>query len=225
MIGIIGAMPIEVEAIHALMENIRIEEFHHTKFYLGTLNGKDVCVMLSGVGKGNASMNTTKLLMRYPITKLINIGTAGGLLENQKVLDVVISTRVIQHDYDTSFLDGQEGIGLYFDVTKSLVEKAKDILENKEYQVFIGDIVSGDQFIASTEQIQALKTKFPHAICAEMEAGAIGQVATNFGMEYIVLRSLSDVALNPDSHLDFMEYAKAASVRSAKFCHTFVGLL
>lgn len=222
MIGIIGAMSIEVEAVKKLMKHVQEVQFQGTTFYQGTLHDKEVVLMLSGVGKGNASMNTTMLCMRYPITTIINIGTAGGLLAEQKVLDIVISDDVIQHDYDTSFLDGIEGIGLHFKANQELVTLAKSTLAQEEVQVFVGNIVSGDQFIADRSQIDAIKKNFPMAMCAEMEAGAIAQVASRFQLPFIVLRSLSDVALNEDSHLDFMEYAKAASVRSAKFCFDFV---
>lgn len=222
MIGIIGAMSIEVEAVKKLMVQVQEEVFQGTTFYRGLLHDKEVVLMLSGVGKGNASMNTTMLCMRYPISTMINIGTAGGLLAEQKVLDIVISDNVIQHDYDTSFLDGQEGIGLHFTANQELVTLAKQTLAREEVQVFVGDIVSGDQFIADLSQINTIKSKFPKAMCAEMEAGAIAQVASRFKLPFIVLRSLSDVALNEDSHLDFMEYAKAASFRSAKFCYDFV---
>ena len=67
-------------------------------FYTGKLAGEPVVVTQSGVGKTLAAMSTTLLLEHFDVDGVINIGTAGGLLENQEVLDVVISTRIAHHD-------------------------------------------------------------------------------------------------------------------------------
>ncbi|MGL5541327.1 MAG: 5'-methylthioadenosine/adenosylhomocysteine nucleosidase [Erysipelotrichaceae bacterium] len=224
MIAIIGAMQVEVDAICALMEQVERHTIHHTDFYTGTLAQRKVVVMRSGVGKGNAAMNTAILLQHFPVDQIINIGTAGGLLAEQKVLDVVISDYVVQHDYDTSALDGPAGLGLRFQASAALIEKAKALLASDAYQVYVGEVVSGDQFISDVNQLETLKAHFPNAICAEMEAGAIAQVASHFQVDFVVIRSLSDVALNPDSHLDCPVYVAQASERSAHFVKQYVGL-
>ncbi len=222
MIGIIGAMQIEVDAITKLMDSVEVIEVSGTKFYQGTLANKEVIIMLSGVGKVNAAMNTTKLLLTYPIDYIINIGTAGGLLTTQKVLDIVVSEKVTQHDFDTSLIDGPSGIGLSYDADTNLLATALKVLSDESATVYTGEIVTGDQFIAAPTQLDKIKALFPDAICSEMEAGSVGQVCHAFNKPFIVLRSLSDVAYNDDSHLDFLEYAKAASERSARFVENFI---
>ncbi|MGL5977685.1 MAG: 5'-methylthioadenosine/adenosylhomocysteine nucleosidase [Erysipelotrichaceae bacterium] len=225
MIAIIGAMQVEVDELCNLMQNVEKKQIFGTDFYTGSLANHEVVLMKSGVGKGNAAMNTTILLQQFPITHIINIGTAGGLLATQNVLDVVISERVIQHDYDTSALDGEAGIGLTFEASSNLVQQAKALMEQEACQVFVGDIVSGDQFISEPQQLETIKAKFVNAMCAEMEAGAIAQVAQHFNVAYVVIRSLSDVASNPESHMDFVTYVQKASKRSAEFCERFVALV
>lgn len=221
MIAIIGAMQKEIDEILVLCDHVKEKIVSHRHFYLVELKGKEVIISLSGVGKVAAAMSTTILLENFDIDCLINIGTAGGLKSDQDILDIVLSTKVVQHDFNTSAVDGEAGIGMYFDVNQELVDKAKNTLQEFGH-VHCGCIATGDQFVASDEIIQRIIREFPEAICAEMEAGAIAQVANNYHVNLIVIRSLSDVALKPDSHMDFLEYVKVASERSAQFCAKMV---
>ncbi|MEG0823523.1 MAG: 5'-methylthioadenosine/adenosylhomocysteine nucleosidase [Erysipelotrichaceae bacterium] len=224
MIGIIGAMQKEIDEILKLMTNIKEASIHNTDMYVGTLGSVDVVLMLSGVGKVNASMNTTILLSNYDVEYIINIGTAGGLEANENVLDIVISDNVVQHDYDTSLIDGISGIGLSFKADSELVKRASNLLASTtlDSKVYVGTIASGDQFIADIKQLESIKTKFNDAKCVEMEAGSIAQVCAKFKTPFIVIRSLSDIVFNPSSHLDFNEYLTKASERSAKFTYNFI---
>lgn len=225
MIGIIVAMDSEWNAIVEIMdqvENIRISGIAMAK---GKLNNKKIIVMKSGVGKGNAAMSMTILFENFMINKVINIGTAGGLKPEQQVLDAVVSTQVVQHDYDTSPIDGKEGIGLYYSADQELIDKTGQILKSMDVRVFKGLIASGDQFIAEDDKRNRLEQLFPDAICAEMEAGAIGQVCAHYHVPFVVLRSLSDVACNKDSHLDFATYVVHAAKRSAILCKELMNVL
>ena len=222
MIGIIAAMDSEVEAIVQLLKDK--EEFIKSSIRMikGMIGTQSVIVMKSGVGKGNAAMSTTILLENFQLEKLINIGTAGGLDSKQEILDAVVSTSVVQHDFDTSAVDGKDGIGLYYDANQELVKQCSDVLENLNIRVHCGLIASGDQFIAKDEQLAYLKEQFPNAICAEMEAGAIAQVCSHYHIPFVVLRSLSDIAYRNDSHMDFQTYVQHAANRSAKLCEALL---
>ena len=225
MIGIIAAMQSEVDALLTYMQSTEELKKDGITFWQGTLQTKDVIVMLSGVGKGNAAMATTILLKNFPITHVLNIGTAGGLCKDENVLDLVISEQVVQHDYDTSVLDGKEGIGLYYDSDPCLVDICKNVFTKAQEVIHCGLVASGDQFISEDEQLQHLLAKFPHALCAEMEAGAIAQVCSHFHIPFVVIRSLSDIAYKEKSHLDFCEYVHMASKRSAMLCEKIVASL
>lgn len=222
MIGIIAAMDSEVEAIETLLEHKELKHISGIKMIQGTIKNKRVMVLKSGVGKGNAVMATTILLENFRIEKVINIGTAGGLKKEQSILDAVVSTRVVQHDFDTSPIDGEEGIGLYFDADKELCELCEKTLKEMDVCVHCGLVASGDQFIAGENQLTVLEKRFPDAVCAEMEAGAIAQVCLHYHVPFVVLRSLSDIAHKENSHMDFTTYVKHAANRSAEFCKKFI---
>lgn len=225
MIAVIAAMDTEVDAIVSLMESHEHLITSGIEFDKGMLSGRELIVMKSGVGKGNACMATTILLENYAIDCIVNIGTAGGLKAEQNILDAVVSTRIVQHDFDTSPVDGKEGIGLYFEADLELAALCEQALQQLGVSVHRGLIASGDQFIARKEQLSRLQELFPEAVCAEMEAGAVAQVCAHYHIPFVVLRSLSDIAPRTDSHMDFVTYVKHASARSAQFCKELMKLL
>lgn len=218
MIGIIAAMDAEVAAICELLEHKQDIKVSGISMYKGMIGKQRIMVMKSGVGKGSAAMATTILLENFRVRAIVNIGTAGGLCPQQEILDAVISDRVVQHDMDTSDIDGAAGIGLYFQADTRLSELSAQVLQEQGIRVYRGLVASGDEFIADEKRVQRLLTKFPEAICAEMEAGAIAQVCTHYQLPFVVLRSLSDVVHKENSHMDFLTYVKHASKRSAAFC-------
>lgn len=225
MIAVIAAMRAEVDALIALMQDVHEQKKDGVLFWEGTLADKPVVLMLSGVGKGNAALSTTLLLKNYDVEQLVNIGTAGGLKSDEDVLDLIISACVVQHDFDTSALDGKEGTGLYFTADASLKSLCEKVCDQQHVSYHVGMIASGDQFVSDPMLVTSLLNKFPDALCAEMEAGAIAQVCTHFEIPFVVLRSLSDIAVKDDNHLDFMTYVQHASKRSAALCLEMVKVL
>lgn len=222
MIAIIAAMDKEVSAIEQELSKKEAINISNISMIRGELEGRDVIVMKSGVGKGYAAMATAILLERFDIEFIINIGTAGGLNQDQNILDAVVSERVVQHDFDTSPVDGEAGLGLYFDADQALAETCRKVLTRMNIAVHHGLIASGDCFVARDEDVNRIKKYYPNAICAEMEAGAIAQVCAHYKMPFVVLRSLSDITHKADSHMDFIEYVEYAAKRSAEFCREFM---
>lgn len=215
--GIIGAMPKEVDAIKVKMTNIEEKNINGIAFYHGKINNQNVILTKSGVGKVNASITTTVMIMSYHPDCIVNIGTAGGMVKEQNTLDIVISEYVIQHDFDTSYIDGKEGIGI---ITKSddlLRNKVKEaFLINKiESNIYFGDIISGDIFVGEESKVLELKEKFPTAIACEMEAAAVGYTCDKFNVPFIIIRSLSDIVHHDNSNIDFMKNVEITSKRSA----------
>lgn len=225
MIAIIAAMQKEIDEMLLLCEKAEEKQLVNTIVYEAELAGKAVVLCLSGVGKVNAAISTTILAQHYALDAILNIGTAGGLKADEHVLDVVISDRVVQHDFDTSGIDGDSGYGLFYDADKVLLEKTRKVLDELAIPNHVGMVATGDQFIHEDAQINRILELYPDSICAEMEAGGIAQAAAYYNVPFIVLRSLSDVAVNDDSPMDFMKYVSIASRRSAEFTKQIVSIL
>lgn len=225
MIAIIAAMQKEIDEMLLLCEKAEEKQLVNTIVYEAELAGKAVVLCLSGVGKVNAAISTTILAQHYALDAILNIGTAGGLKADEHVLDVVISDRVVQHDFDTSGIDGDSGYGLFYEADKVLLEKTRKVLAELAIPNHVGMVATGDQFIHEDAQINRILELYPDSICAEMEAGGIAQAAAYYNVPFIVLRSLSDVAVNDDSPMDFMKYVSIASRRSAEFTKQIVSIL
>ena len=221
MIAIICAMQIECDAILKYCTNIQKNVLFSKTFYEAELAGKKVVIGLCGVAKVNAAITTTILCAHYDIQAILNIGVAGGLKENENVMDLVISDQVVQHDYDTTALDGEAGKGIWVKADQDLLALAIKVLEPMDVTYHVGCVASGDLFVTK-QHLEKILHDFPDAICAEMEAGAIAQTADSFHIPFIVLRSLSDVAVKEKSAMDFMEYVQIASQKSAEFTYRFV---
>lgn len=222
MIAIIGAMQPEVDALLALSTNNKTMTISNHTYVVGKLSQTDVVIALSGVAKVAAATTTAILLEHFDVDGIINIGTAGGLLMEQHVLDVVVSTKIAHHDADlTAFgiAKGFDSDRFAYDSDPRFVRIIEQALAkgSEEYKVWVGPMVSGDQFIASKVQIEAILEDFPSAMCVEMEAAAIAQVATMYQIPFVVIRSLSDITLRDDNHLLFEEYLPLASKRSAQW--------
>lgn len=225
MIGIIGAMKEEVDALKSKMKDIEERQIAKTVFYEGNLHDKKVVLMQSGIGKVNAAISTTLLCNHYPISCIINIGTAGGLTQDAEVLDLVISTEVVYYDVDATGFNYHYGQvpqmppSYYSD--EKLIAKLKPVLTALDFSYHEGLIVSGDSFIDREDQRSFIVGHFPEAIAVDMESTAIAQVAFVFNKPFIILRALSDIA-GKSSSMSFDQFVIHASERSADLVSLFV---
>lgn len=215
MIAFVCAMPEEVEALVTIMDHVKKDKILHMEVHQGYLCNHECIVALSGVGKVNAAMSTTLLIDHFKVEFLINVGVAGGLKENQNPCDIVISKNVIQHDFDTSFIDGNSGNGLKFPCDEKLVHLCSQILSNASIPYFIGDSASGDCFVSKTAYLSRIQELFPECLATEMEAGAIAQVCHKANTPCLIIRSLSDITVRDDNHLDFEKFTIKASKQAA----------
>ncbi|MDO4465624.1 MAG: 5'-methylthioadenosine/adenosylhomocysteine nucleosidase [Bacillota bacterium] len=222
MIGIIAAMDIEVEAVKKYAQISHSEEIGGCVYHYGTMFGKDIVLCKSGVGKVGAAICTTILCAKNKIDMVINVGTAGGLLVEEQVLDVVISDHVVEADFDTSPLDGEEGIGLQWSVNQEMVSRCIEAAKKAGARYHVGTVASQDIFMEREEDFKKLMSRFPKSACSEMEAGAVGHVCTNFNVPFVIVRGLSDNVHHHENSMEFSEYASKASEQSARIITEFI---
>lgn len=185
----------------------------------GQLFEKDVVLLRSGIGKVNAAMSTTILLQTFKPDYLINTGSAGGLNPELEVGDVVISNEVRHHDVDATIFGYEYGQVPQMPASFKANEKLMDIAEQSakeigNHAVVTGLITTGDSFINQPEKAAFIKSKFGNLQAVEMEAAAIAQVAHQYNIPFVIIRSLSDIA-GKESHLSFDQYLEKAAVHSA----------
>ena len=99
----------EVTLLRDKIENRQTLSRAGCEIYTGQLNGVDVALLKSGIGKVSAAMGTTLLLEHCQPDIVINTGSAGGLASSLKVGDIVVSTEVRYHDADVTAFGYEPG--------------------------------------------------------------------------------------------------------------------
>lgn len=227
-VGILGAMDLEVSSLCDKLERTIVKSIAGNEYHAGQLNGVSVVVVKCGVGKVNAAVSTQAMIDHFDVDLIINTGVAGSLCNSLNINDIVISTDLVQHDFDTTNA-GESELGLIsgfdtveFSVYESLynlaVETGKNIFN--DINIYKGRIATGDQFISSKESKDKIVKQFG-AVCTEMEGCAIAQCCYLNNMPFLVIRSISDKADN-SAHVDFFEFVKKAALQSSKLVEQLV---
>ncbi|MFS2222781.1 5'-methylthioadenosine/S-adenosylhomocysteine nucleosidase [Pantoea sp. B65] len=226
--GIIGAMEQEVTLLRDKIENRQTLTLGGCEIYTGTLNGVDVALLKSGIGKVSAAMGTTLLLELCKPDFIINTGSAGGLAPTLNVGDIVVSDEVRYHDVDVTafgYEAGQmAGCPAAFAADEKLIAAAESCIAGLKLNAVRGLVVSGDAFINGAEPLARIRQTFPQAIAVEMEATAIAHVCHQFNTPFVVVRAISDVA-DQDSHLSFDEFLVVAAQQSSLMVETLLNNL
>jgi len=217
-IGIIGAMSEEIKILKEEMQINNEVTIAGMVFCEGQLRSRDVVLVSSGIGKVNAAMCTQVIIDHFRVSCVINVGIAGGLHKDIYPGDIVIADNLVQHDVDTSFFGSALGqiprVDVFdFKCDKKLIELAKKSIEKiEDAKSLVGRIASGDQFMHEKEKLSFIHDEFGAYAC-EMEGAAIGQVCYTNEVPFIVIRSISDNAIN-GTHMDYEKFADIAILNS-----------
>lgn len=233
MLGIIGALDIEIDGIKSLMTDIEAKTVSKITFYKGKINGKECVVAQCGVGKVNAAMCAQTMILLYNVTAVINTGVAGALNRKLKIGDIVVSSDVVHHDNKCLVDDGQaeaypRGTIQFSDeittriqadesLTDKIVEECKKDLT--EVNVYLGTVASGEQFISSKEARLDIG-EFFNAYCCEMEGASIGQVCYRNNIPFAILRAISDT-VDDNDYMDFEKFKVVAADETLKVIKAF----
>ena len=225
-IGIISAMDNEIALLLKETEIERVDTIADAEYHVGTLHGQPVVITHAGVGKIRAASGITAMLNRYPISKVVFTGIAGGVAEETEPFDEVIGTRIVEHDYGMLSNDGFEwcsgnlGVGgepgIYYDCDPQLIQLAYDAACEVvgEKHVFQGTIATGDQFIANSDYVEKLRSDHDAYAC-EMEGAAVAVVCGNYDIPFVVIRALSDKA-DGNAHSSYENFADITADNSGR---------
>ena len=225
MIGIIGAMDIEVEALKKRAVNTTTATLAGIAFVCGEIENVQVCIAQCSPGKVNAALCAQLMIDRFDVECVINIGVGCSLSDEVMMKNIVIASDVCEYDIDITalgeprgFINGLNTIQIETDRTLS-EQLARAAITGGE-KIHRGTIASGDTFIASAEMKRELAAQFG-AICGEMEGGAIGHVCAANGVPFAVLRSISDGG-DADAAMDFPTFKIIAAKVSTNIILNYI---
>lgn len=229
-IGIIGAMELEVEQLKSKMQVEQITTKASMEFFTGTLNGVDVVVVRSGIGKVNAALCVQILADIFEVSHIINTGVAGSLNPVLDIGDILVSNDALHHDMDVTVFGYQPGevpqMGFReFKADQNMIELAvascKEV--NPDIHVKTGRVVSGDQFISDKQTKQRLIDTY-QGDCAEMEGASIAHGAYLNNIPFVIIRAISDKA-DDSAEMDYPSFEREAAKHSALLVEHMITLL
>ncbi len=214
----------EIRHLIQAFDYYELHELANQKIYEGLIEGKEVAIVQSGIGKVNASIACSLLIGQFQVELVINTGSAGAIKNGLKIGDLVLSTELAYHDVDNRIFNYQYGqIPQMPELYKSDEDLIKKIeaLSAENLKAHKGLIVSGDSFVSSDEETKRIKKYFPNALVTEMEGAAIAQTCYQFDIPFIVIRAVSDTA-DESAEIDFDEFVQLAGQRSAELVLRFI---
>lgn len=216
MIGIIGAMDVEVNRITAQMTNKKVQKIGSVTYTEGDIGGRRVVAAVCGIGKVFAAICAQTMILKYSPEVIINTGVAGTLTKELNILDTVVASALVQHDMDTTYFGDPRGMISGINMVEFPCDEvlAQKICENIDSKYIRGIIASGDCFIADENKKKDLKDTF-NAVCCEMEGAAIAHVCYVGGVPFCVVRTISDGA-DGDKEMSYEAFCEKAAEKSAQ---------
>ena len=198
MIGIIGAMEVEIQGLRAMLKQPQSTTLSGIEFVTGSLEETPVVLAVCGVGKVFAALCAQTMILHFGAEKVINTGVAGTLCRELGIGDVAISSDVVQHDMDISglgepygFLNGPDLIHIPAD--PELVCLVEQVVREQGHTCQTGTIATGDQFLCDGARKTWIHDTFG-ALAGEMEGGSIGTVCYVNNVPFVIIRVMSDDA-------------------------------
>lgn len=188
-----------------------------TSYQVGRLNGNEIVLVQSGIGKVNAALGAADLIRRFHPDCIVSTGVAGGIDTSLSVMDVVVGQEVVYHDVDCGIGNeyGQvQGLPPRFRCDERLFARALSL--QADVRIRGGLICSGDQFISERKRLDAIKARFPEGLAVEMESGAIAQTCYLFKVPFLAFRIISDVPSDDDSTAHYTRYENFWQVMAEK---------
>lgn len=222
-IAILSALREEQDGLlHAMTDTQKTRRASRT-FWRGTLDGHDVVLALSRIGKVAAAATTATLLEHFGVRAVLFTGVAGGVGEGVAVGDVVVASGFVQHDMDASPIfprfevpaTGKMVFSTDAMWSQRLLQAAQSCgIAHIPHTTHSGLIATGDRFIASADDArsitQALNAAGLNALAVEMEGAAVAQVCADYGVPMAAMRTISDRA-DATAHGDFSEFVQTTA--------------
>lgn len=224
MIGIIGAMELEIARLREMMDEKKEEQISGVRFTVGRLFGRPAVLAVCGIGKTFAALCAQTMILRYNPEMIVNVGVAGTLTDGLSIGDMAIGSFAVCHDMDTSPLGDPVGLISGINLVKipldgQMREAFEDCCKKEGVRHLSGVIASGDQFVDSGEKKTWIRDTFS-AIACEMEGQAIAQVCYVNRKPCAILRSISDSA--DGTALDYERFKELAAEHSTAVLARFL---
>ena len=218
-IAIIGAMPEEVAPILEKISTYTTTEYAGNKYYEATYKGTELVVAYSKIGKVFSTLTATTMIEHFSCDVLLFSGVAGGINPELKIGDLIVATKLSQHDLDITAFGHPMGYvpegSVFVETDKELLSLSKEVASELGKKVIEGIIATGDQFVHDSSVKENIVKHF-NADALEMEGGSVAVVCNALNVPFFILRAISDTA-DTDASFSFDEFMESSAIISAEF--------
>lgn len=180
-----------------LTDYVQINDVRNMFAYTGYYNGKKVTVMGSGMGMPSIGIYSYELFKEYDVDNIIRIGSAGALVDEVNVGEIVIGMGACT---DSNY-QMQYGLpGTFAPIADyGLLRKAVETAEKHNIKVNVGNVMSSDVFY-NADPTYNDKWRDMGVIAVEMESAALYMNAAKLHKKALAMFTVSD-HLYKDEHL------------------------
>jgi len=219
VVGVMGAMPEEIEPILKRLESVQKHEVADNLYYTALYGSIDLVIAYSKIGKVFSALTAATMIEKFGVQKMLFSGVAGAINPELKIGDLIAATKLCQHDLDITAFGHPYGFvpegKVFIEANPRLLEIASDVAKKLGLKLKQGVIATGDQFVASLERKSWIEQTF-NADALEMEGASVAVVCDALNVPFFILRAISDVA-DMDAGFDFDTFLQSSAIKSAEF--------
>jgi adenosylhomocysteine nucleosidase len=177
----------EWRVVKPLFAKAKIETSPYGEYFFASIESERVLFFHGGWGKVAAAGSTQYVIDRFQPSRLINLGTCGGVQGRIKRFDVAVVEKVVIYDIAEAMGDSKEAIAEYSSTLSLPSRLPVPVVRVKMYSADRDLTASGLRELDGSYQ----------PVVADWESGAIAWVAHRNAMPVLILRGVTDL-VNPE---------------------------
>ncbi len=218
-IAIMGAMVEEITPLLEYFDEYEMTTVADNRYYTCRYKEVELVIAYSKIGKVFASLTASTMIEKFGATHLLFSGVAGAISEDLRIGDLIVATKLCQHDLDITAFGHPYGFvpegKVFVDTDAGLRRIAHEVSEEMGIELKEGIVATGDQFIADERRKAWIKETFG-ADALEMEGAAVAVVCDALDTPFCILRAISDAA-DMDAGFNFDTFLESSARESAAF--------
>jgi len=219
IVGIMGAMPEEIEPILERLDSVKRHEVADNVYYTALYGSLDLVIAYSKIGKVFSALTAATMIEHFGVRKMLFSGVAGAINPELRIGDLIAATKLCQHDLEITAFGHPYGYvpegKVFVEADPRLLELAAEVANRNGIRLKRGVVATGDQFVADSKRKEWIGETFG-ADALEMEGASVAVVCDAWDVPFFVLRAISDAA-DMDAGFDFDTFLKSSAKKSADF--------
>lgn len=204
IISIVVALEKEAQPLISKMDKKTETVLAGKKVFYGTIEDKDIRLIVSGIGKVSAAIATQAVINEFNPAAIINFGTVGGVKNDVSAKNYYAIDKCCQYDFDVSDLDDvsigyiQDYNCVFFNVNSNSI----DFLEKRS-------LATSDRFTCKQQDVDTVLS-LGCSVC-DMEGAAVAQTCLSNNIPLYIIKGVTDVCGSGTNAEQFSENLKAVS--------------